>query len=97
MQSITVRLDEYIKTHAVDLGDDGKKLCLINCIKLMRNSTSLIRLKLATDLKNLRIICAPCRLKTTMQYLNFAAGCTQHTNARLSLMACNTAHISYMN
>ena len=28
MQSITVRLDEYIKTHAVDLSDDGNKTVL---------------------------------------------------------------------
>lgn len=69
----------------------------INYTKPMLNLMSRTQSKSAKDLESLRISCARCRWKKTMQYLLFAAGCAQHLNAKRFWMVCNMVHTLCVN
>jgi len=93
MKDIAHRLNAYIESHPLDLGDSDCKSVLDQLYQAYAESHESDPAEIGDGFKELENFYTPCRWMITTQYSTSAAACAVPTNVRLSAMASSMARI----
>ena len=88
MKDIAHRLNAYIESHPLDLGDSDCKSVLDQLYQAYAESARVILRRLVMDSRSWRNFYTPCRWMITTQYSTSAAASAPPMNIRPSSMVC---------
>ena len=91
MKDIAHRLNAYIESHPLDLGDSDCKSVLDQLYQAYAESHESVLRRLVMDSRSWRNFYTPCRWMITTQCSICVAACAVPTNVRLLSTAYNTA------